>query len=398
MLRLKHIPIRTFGENAAFIRQENLAQQRGIRQKCCLELRHEDRSVCAFLYPVTKPEIVALNEIGLDERACRGLDLPDGRDVEIKVIVPESQSLIQKKMAGDILTAGEYQKIAADIRKGCVSSAQIAGFITSFIKYSSLEEYSFLVASLIDENRFFWDDYALIADYRFIGYYDYSGAMELAVWLAVVTYGIPAPKVLTPFDGSLINYLSPMTDLRWSEESFQKILQKKRACIGLSESLDFCSVGMKILQMYSFEEIELPLYITILLALEASLGVRHFVIEIMIGSHSVIKSAAEALKLKNLAEYIARQVGIRLKVIISDESFFAENLKVEQVADILNQSSDCSSILCKNICRVAGQVLEFDPNLSAGDGYKIVQKLLQSGKIYDQFIQIMNGQAYYRRM
>lgn len=397
MLRLKHIPIRTFGENRAYIRQENAVFKGHVQQKSCLELRHQDRSICAFLYPLTRPQHLAIDEIGIDENTYRQLDVADGHEIEIAVVEPDADRLIDKKNAGNILTASEYQRIIHEIDRGCISLTQLSSLMRALAQYFVPEELSFLVASLIGRNRLFWDEYALVTDCRSIGTMN-SAYIEFAAWMIASAYGFPQPKVLTPYDEKIIDFLTPLTDLRWSVESFQKILRENNICVSLQESLSICRVGLKMMQIFTKQEMALPVYIALLLAVEASLGVSHLLIDIMIGKNSIVKNAAQALQLKNTAEYIAKEVGIHLRVILSDDQASAENMNLAQVAEFFSQSAELSPALKEQIYRVAGQVLEFDPNLSAGEGRKVAQKLLESGKVYETFAKVVRVQAQYRRM
>ena len=110
MLSLKHIAISSFNENVAYIHKDcDTYKVDDIKNITKIEVHGGAAPVFAFLEVVDDASIVAPNELGLNTEAFSRLNLPEGANVSLSMAgLPPSAGVLQRKIAGNILSSGEY--------------------------------------------------------------------------------------------------------------------------------------------------------------------------------------------------------------------------------------------------------------------------------------------------
>jgi hypothetical protein len=93
----------------------------------------------------------------------------------------------------------------------------------------------------------------------------------------------------------------------------------------------------------------------------------------------------EAQRLKKLFEYVAARLGLQLDAVITDGRQpigrgIGPVLEARDVMSVLNNDPDAPHDLRQKALRLAGRVIEFDPDVRGGDGYRIARDILESGR------------------
>jgi thymidine phosphorylase len=93
----------------------------------------------------------------------------------------------------------------------------------------------------------------------------------------------------------------------------------------------------------------------------------------------------QAQRLKKLFEYVARHVGMSLDVVITDGRQpigrgIGPALEARDVLKVLHNDPEAPADLRAKALRLAGRVLEFDPDLRGGDGFDVARDILDSGR------------------
>ena len=106
----------------------------------------------------------------------------------------------------------------------------------------------------------------------------------------------------------------------------------------------------------------------------------------------------EAQRLKKLFEYVAARLGLQLDAVITDGRQpigrgIGPVLEARDVMMVLNNDPDAPHDLRQKALRLAGRVIEFDPDVRGGDGYRIARDILDSGRALAQMNAIIGAQG-----
>ena len=111
-----------------------------------------------------------------------------------------------------------------------------------------------------------------------------------------------------------------------------------------------------------------------------------------------ISNNQEALALRKLFEYIGDLFGLHIDVVITDGSQPIGNgigpaLEARDVQQVLSNQKGAPSDLREKSLRLAGRILEFDPDVRGGQGYIIARDILESGRAFEKMQAIILAQG-----
>jgi thymidine phosphorylase len=134
------------------------------------------------------------------------------------------------------------------------------------------------------------------------------------------------------------------------------------------------------------------------LSKKLSAGSTHLLIDIPVGPTAKVRQMRQAQRLRKLFEFVADQLAIHLEVIITDGrqpvgSGIGPVLECRDVMQVLQNSPDAPDDLRQKALRLAGRVLEFDPDVRGGKGYAIARDILDSGRALEMMNTIINAQG-----
>ena len=91
MLKLKHIPVKSFGENIAYIYKDcALYKVDDLNKVTKLEIHKGNKTIYAFLQIVAEEGVLAADEIGLNDDAFNTLNMSEGTEVHVSLAAPYS--------------------------------------------------------------------------------------------------------------------------------------------------------------------------------------------------------------------------------------------------------------------------------------------------------------------
>jgi thymidine phosphorylase len=127
-------------------------------------------------------------------------------------------------------------------------------------------------------------------------------------------------------------------------------------------------------------------------------GVTHLVVDLPVGPAAKLTSAAEAMRLRKLFEFVGDHFGIAVEVVITDGRQPIGNgigpvLESQDVMAVLANDPEAPRDLREKSLRLAAHVLEYDPDLRGGAGYTRARELLDSGAALRQMHKIIEAQG-----
>src|SRR5690606_39125781 len=178
-----------------------------------------------------------------------------------------------------------------------------------------------------------------------------------------------------------------------------EIVRRERGCLAWGGNAQLAPVDDVLIS------VERPLgidamgqMVASILAKKLAAGSTHLLIDIPVGPSAKIRRMRQALMLRKLFEYVGGQLGIHLEVIITDGlqpvgRGVGPVLEARDVMQVLECRPEAPSDLRQKALRLAGRVLEFDPDVRGGDGFTIARDILDSGRALAKMKDIMAAQG-----
>jgi thymidine phosphorylase len=245
-----------------------------------------------------------------------------------------------------------------------------------------------------------WNE-SLVVDKHCIGGIPGNRTSMLVVPI-IAAHGMLMPKTSSRAITSPAGTADTMEVLANVELDIKKlhnIVRKHRACIAwggtarLSPADDIMIAVERPLGIDSLGQM-----VASILSKKLSAGSTHLLIDIPVGPTAKVRHMREAQRLRKLFEFVGDQLGIHLEVIITDGRQpvgfgIGPVLESRDVMLVLQNSPNAPDDLRQKALRLAGRVLEFDPDVRGGKGYAIARDILDSGRALDMMNAIINAQG-----
>lgn len=403
MLSLKHIAVNSFNENIAYIHRDCSAYKvDDVQTLTKVEIHGGVKPIYAFLQVVDDAKLVKPDELGLNTEAFRQINLPEGANISLSM-APMAPSLasIKRKVAGNILSAGEYAAIVNDIVSHRYSNMDIASFLVASGSFMTAPEVLALTEALIGEDVIRWDNEGIVVDFHCFGGVP-GNKTDIIITAIVAAYGLPMPKTaarsLTSCAG-VADTFAVLANVDIDEDKLKTLVKENRAAIADFNTLPIAE-GSKIVSTVErhLGLLQLQHLAASILAIKLAAGVTHLVLDIPVGPSSRIKSTNEAMRLRKLVEYVGDMLSLEIDAVITDGSEPIGNgigavLEARDIMKVLRNKEDAPQDLLEKSLFLAGRVLEFDPKLRGGQGYAVAKEILTSGRALEALNKIIYSQG-----
>lgn len=403
MLSLKHVAINSFNENIAYLHKDcDTYKIDDIRDVTKVEIHGGPVPVYAFLEIVDDETIVSPGELGLNNEAFLRLNLPEGANVSLSLAgLPPSAGILQRKIAGNILSSSEYSSVVKDIVAGRYSNMDIASFLVASGSFMTASEVLSLTEALIGDDVIRWDDENIVVDHHCLGGIP-GNKTDIIITAIVAAYGLPMPKTasrsLTSCAG-VADTFAVLANVEADEAKLKKLIKENRGAIVDYNTLPIANASKIVSSVERALGISQQQHIvSSILAIKLAAGITHLVLDIPVGPSSRIKSTAEAMRIRKLVEYVGDMLSIEIDAVITDGSEPIGNgigavLEARDVMRILRNKEEAPQDLLEKSLFLAGRILEFDPKLRGGQGYHVAKEILSSGRALETMNRIIYAQG-----
>ena len=359
--------------------------------------------VLAVLNIVEDDSIIQVDELGLSKQAFEQLSEKEGIMVRIAPAKPPlSLKAVHRKIDGEPLTKNEFHLICNDILENRYSKMEIAAFLVA-CSHSGLEreEVLFLTEAMVKSGETLnWGE-SIVVDKHCIGGIPGNRTTMIVVPI-VAAHGMLFPKTSSRAITSPAGTADTMEVLAKVEISIgkmQQVVQEHRGMLSWGGTAKLAPVDDILIS------VERPLsmdstgqLVASILSKKIAAGSTHLLIDIPVGASAKIHSNQDALKLRKIFEYIGDELGLHLEVILTDGSQPIGNgigpvLEARDVEKVLKNQLDAPRDLLEKSLRLAGRILEFDPDVRGGQGYSIARDILESGRAYEKMQAIIAAQG-----
>lgn len=363
----------------------------------------KNETVVATLHLTDEDTLVGKDEIGFSIKTSKILTVKNGVAVEVKHLEPlHSFNVIKEKLRGKPFTEegilsvlqDVVQNKYTDLHMSCLCSA------TEGNQLSEDEIYYMAKAMINTGNRLKWDD-EIVVDKHCIGGVPGNRTTMLTIPI-VAEFGLTIPKTssraITSPSGTA-DTMEVLTNVDITTDKMKDIVAKAGGCmiwgggVDLNPSDDIIIKVKKDLDLDSKAQM-----LASIVSKKVAAGSTHILIDIPYGPSAKCKDKKTANELARDFETLGKKLGVIIKVEATDGTQPIGNgvgpaLEAKDVMAVLRNDPKAPQDLVKKTIYLAGKVIEFSPKVKAGEGAKIAEEILKSGRALKRFELICEAQG-----
>lgn len=350
-----------------------------------------------------KKQVICCGEIGLFLEAQYVLGVKTGDIIEIlSEKKPLSILYIKKKLEGKRLGKDELYAIINDITEGNLSEAEITYFVAAcYLHELNMTEITHLTYAMVETGEQLKLHQHIIVDKHCIGGVAANRTSMMIVPILAAA-GLTVPKTssrsITSAAGTAdtVEVLCPVV---FSLADMKRIVHKTGGCLVWGGAMSLAPSDDKIIQVEHPVSLDpTGQLLASIMAKKKSVGATHVLIDIPVGRGAKITDMKDAISLQGKFEELSKRLGMKVAVIITDGSQPVGNgigpaLEARDVLWTLKNSARGSILLKEKSATMAGILLELTGKISKGKGYQVALEILESGKAYEKFIEIITAQG-----
>ena len=402
-LALRRVAIDTWRENVAYLHRDcAVYRAEGFQALSKIEVRANGRRILATVNVVDDAALVGCHELGLSEDAFAQLGVDNGHTVSVaQAEPPESMGALFRKIASERLTREDFGAIVRDIAEHRYSKIELTAFVVACQNELDREEVFFLTDAMVASGRRIdWHE-PLVVDKHCIGGIPGNRTTMLVVPI-VAAHGMLCPKTssraITSPAGTA-DTMEVLANVELPLEQLADIVRDYRGCLAWGGTAHLSPADDVLISVERPLSIDSPgQMVASILSKKVAAGATHLVLDIPIGPTAKLRSMPEAQRLRRLFEYVARRMGLSLDVVITDGRQPVGNgvgpvLEARDVMRVLQNDPRGPDDLRQKALRLAGRLIECDPDVRGGDGYAIARDILDSGRALARMNAIIAAQG-----
>ncbi|MDA7087110.1 thymidine phosphorylase family protein [Pseudomonas sp. SA3-5] len=403
-LQLRRVAIDTYRENVAYLHRDcALYRAEGFQALAKVEVSANGRRILASLNVVDDGCIVGVGELGLSEDAFAQLDVEDGHPASISQAEPPgSIPALHRKIAGERLERDDFRAIVRDIADHRYSKIELTAFVVACNQGElDREEVYFLTDAMATVGRRLdWHEHPVV-DKHCIGGIPGNRTSMLVIPI-VAAHGMLCPKTssraITSPAGTA-DTMEVLANVELPFERLEEIVREHRGCLVWGGASELSPADDVLIAVERPLSIDSPgQMVASILSKKVAAGSTHLLLDIPIGPTAKVHSMPEANKLRKLFEYVAGRLGLTIEVVISDGrqpigQGIGPALEARDVMAVLRNDPTAPNDLRQKALRLAGRMLEFDPDVRGGDGFAIARDILDSGRALSKMRAIITAQG-----
>ncbi|WP_166836251.1 thymidine phosphorylase family protein [Rheinheimera pleomorphica] len=403
-LTLKRVGIDTYRENVAYLHRDcDIYRAEGFQALAKIEVQANGKRILASLNVVDDTSIVGCQQLGLSEEAFSMLGAGDGSAVTVSPAEPaRSIPALHRKIAGERLTADDFNRIVQDIANHRYSKIELTAFVVACNQGElDREEVFFLSDAMSKVGRHLdWHEHPVV-DKHCIGGIPGNRTSMLVVPI-VAAHGMLCPKtssraITSPAGTADTMELLANVDMPFTQ--LTDIVHRHRGCLAWGGSSDLSPADDVLISVERPLSIDSPgQMVASILSKKVAAGSTHLLLDIPLGPTAKVRSMPEAQKLRKLFEFVAKRMGITIDVVITDGRQpvgrgIGPALEARDVMRVLQNHELAPNDLRQKALRLAGRMLEFAPDVRGGDGFAIARDILDSGRALSKMQDIIAAQG-----
>lgn len=337
-------------------------------------------------------------EIGVSTEVIEHIKAKKGSKVEVSLsLKPDSIEYISKKLKNKELGKKEIRQIIEDIVKNALTESEIAYFVSGVYNNGmSMKEIFYLTEAIVKTGKTLGIK-KKIADKHSIGGLPGNRTTPIIVSICSEA-GLIIPKTssraITSAAGTT-DVMETLCKVDFTIGGLRKIVNKIGACFVWGGALGLAPADDKLIQVERLLNLdpEAQLLASIM-SKKIAIGSSYVLIDIPYGKTAKV-SKTRAHELKRKFERLAKHFHIKIKCILSEGNQPVGNgigpvLEMRDVLSVLR--GEGPQDLRKKALLLSGELLELAEKAKKGKGVEAAKEILDSGKAYKKFEEIIEAQ------
>ncbi len=401
--RLRRVPIDTYREPVVYLpRHSTMCRPEDFQALAKVELKGEGKHILATLNIIDHQDLLAADEIGASDQAFALLGLPEGALIDmVQAKPPQSLDAVHSKIFGAELSKTEIGHIVDDIVALRYSRMEIAAFLVACAGFLSTDEVLHLTHAMAAAgSRLQWRG-EVIVDKHCIGGVPGNRTSMIIVPI-VAAHGLTIPKtssraITSPAGTADTMEVLCRVDLDIAE--MRNAVSAEGGCLVWGGHVNLSPADDILISVERPLNLDTPgQLVASILSKKLAAGVTHLIIDVPMGPSAKVRNEAKARELRKLFEYVSRQIGLTLDVMVTNGAQpvgrgIGPVLEARDVMQVLRGDENAPGDLRDRALQIAARVLEFDPKLRGGGGFSRARELLQSGEALCKMERILAAQG-----
>jgi len=367
-----------------------------------IHLKNGRNDVTAILELTEDPEFKD-SQIGLFTSTYDKLKVKSGDKITLEIAEkPKSTLYIKKKLEGKRLDAKEIDEIVKDVVEDDLSDIEITYFVSGcFVHGLSNQETADLTKAIVRNGAQLSFPGKKVVDKHCIGGVPGNRTTPLVVSIVSST-GLIFPKTssraITSPAGTA-DTMETIANVTNPAPKLKQIIKKAGAFITWGGGVDLAAADDKMIRVRHPLSLDPQgMLLASIMAKKHSVGAKFLIIDIPYGPNVKIKTVPKAKQLANRFLQIAKILGIKANVILTDGRQPIGNgigpvLEIKDILKVLKNEEDAPQDLKEKAIYMSGILLEMTGKAKKGKGAKLAKEQLESGKAYKQFEKIIKAQG-----
>jgi len=376
------------------------AERLGLTTNDRIELSYNSSKISSVIDIADK--LLEKDEIIISTEITEIIKLKEGSFVEVSYAhKPFSNKLIKRKLDGEKLSKEEYKQIISDIVNNSLTEVELAFFVTAVYKSKlSFDEIIYLIDAITSTGDQLHFKEKIVADKHCIGGIAGNRTTPLVVSICSAS-GIIMPKTssraITSAAGTA-DTIEILAKVSFKANEAEKIINKVGACMIWGGSLNLAPADDKLIKVERLLNLdpESQLLASIM-SKKIAMGSKYILIDIPYGSSAKVKTLQKAKELSVKFNKIAKRFNLKLETVATDGSQPIGNgvgpvLEMIDILKILRRKEDAPKDLEDKAIFLSGKILEMTGKSKKGGGELLAKEILDSGKAYNKFKEIIEAQ------
>ena len=377
------------------------AKKIGARPKDRILIETSSKNPKKFFTVLDISKSIKPGRIYLSKGIKKELGLKRREKVNVLLEFPSNALIfIKKKLNKKRLSKKEIEVIVKGIVDNSLSEAETALFISlMYEKGMSFKETIFLIQAFLKFGNVIKFKKKFVVDKHCIGGVPGNITTPIVVSIcssAGLTFPKSSSRAITSAAGTA-DVIETLARVDFSIPQLKKIIKKVNAFMIWGGALDLVPADSKIIKIEKRLRIdpESQLLASIF-SKKLAFGAKYILIDIPFGSGAKFNKK-QALILKRKFEELGKYFRKKVKVVLTDGkepigNGIGPNLEMNDVIKVLNPNLIPPRDLREKSLFLAGQILEMTGKSQKGKGYEKAKKILDSGKAFEKFKQIITAQ------
>ncbi|MHA2073414.1 MAG: AMP phosphorylase, partial [Candidatus Hodarchaeales archaeon] len=352
--------------------------------------------------------VVQENEIGLSKTLIRRLKAKEGDELNLQPIsgnMSSSYSLIKQQLSHPRkpYEKDEIQKIIHDITTGRLTPLETSVFLTAQIFQEwSLNEIKYLTQAIAFSGQTVNWENGIIYDKHSLGGVP-GNKVTLLIVPIIAAAGLTIPKTssraITSPSGTADTIEAMGCDIEFTIEEMVEVAHQVGGLIVWTDGLNVCPADEKIIRDVQFPlgfDPE-PMLMASIISKKLAMGVNFLVLDIPCGPGTKVANMEVGKRIAHRFSELGQELGIRIESGITYGSSpvghaIGPALEAREALFALKNPRMASESLIGKSTALAGILLEMSGKAVQGSGQELALDLLNSGKAYSKFQEILEAQ------